>query len=208
MRAFLIATNAKNGHRILAASVLTALLFTSCETTQASAANEKACRVQLSASSLDYGRETRGQLLAKNPYGHLLSLGKKAVVVTVTCPTAQYLTLLLQAAVADAEAFRFGDNGRFTVVLSHAQLDGKEVHLGRVKGNALSPDASSPTLKLHPSEGAIPLLNGHSVSGKNFTLQAVFEPYVTADASKVGDVTQWQGVGTFEIIEQAIKRRK
>jgi len=158
------------------------------------------CRLRLDPVPVDYGRLTRQAILGQPPnaYGH--SLGKRLVMLSVTCDAPARLALFARGSAADDGGFRFGPQGRLTLTASQAMLDGKAIALGVVDQAGNPPVSIAPSAPLLPGKGLIALVDGQAGSGSRLSLQIELEATVPAGATVVTSETDWAGSAGIELI--------
>lgn len=166
------------------------LLWVTLVATQAQAEN---CRMTLSEPRVDYGvirpaQATSGRALMTLDTPRTLHL-------SVLCTDPSAMSLRFNGVAADAQGFRFGRQGRFTLNLRQAQVDGRPV-------SWQSDDTSSgqllPGRILYASVGGMP------VTGRRLTAQVEIAVQLPADALSVRRETLLEGHGQFELVSPAV----
>ncbi|MBK0126281.1 fimbrial protein [Pantoea sp. S61] len=153
------------------------------------------CSVSVGNSTVDYGRQSRGQMEWN---GATYTPGKRIMTLSVVCPFAQPIKLALQGDRAADGSLRYGDNGRLKVRLSDAQLDGQAVQLRDITAGDKAV-ASSLQLKANTRFEASG--NGLPLSGKSFTARLELEPELSMDAATVSRSTQFSSSFALDVIQ-------
>lgn len=139
------------------------------------------CTVNAGGSQADFGSLSRWQLQPAAEGGDRLSLGKRMVNVSVTCPFSQTMKLMINGDSALNGGFRYGQNGELRVVVKEARLDGQPVQIKmQPAGRAEQP--GSLALK---ANGLLAFVSpgGAAIKGKSLMLQLEAEPLLReADA--------------------------
>ncbi|NBF05670.1 hypothetical protein GV819_25575 [Pseudomonas sp. Fl5BN2] len=135
------------------------------------------CQINLSESNMDFGRVTQRSSSDPLDMGNLHALGNRFISLHTSCPGASKLMLLLRGD-ALGEQFRFAKQGRVSVSLSNAVLDGRNVELAQTKsvGAALGPHGSS--IEAVPGDRVIPISGGLPAEGSVLSLQVEIRPVV------------------------------
>ncbi|WP_051516381.1 hypothetical protein [Herbaspirillum sp. RV1423] len=165
------------------------------------AAPDDNCQMQISNTVIDYGKVTRAELLERQVSPTAFALGKQSMTLSATCRQPTLMTLYFRGAAGDANNFRFGNGGSFTLSLSTAQVDGRRVKLGNVNATGQQPDNMADTAVLAPGIGVVPVVDERTVKGTNFSVQVEIDTRVSGTASRVTDQTVWRGSGSFELVE-------
>lgn len=158
----------------------------------ASQARADDCRMSLSEPRVDYGviRPTQG------------AFGRDAVRLTtqrtlhlsVLCANPAAMVLRFGGVAADAQGFQFGRQGRFTLSLKHAQVDGRPV--------TWQPDETAGG-RLLPGRALSANVAGVPVTGHRLTAQVEIDIQLPADALAVRRETLLEGRGQFELVSPA-----
>ncbi|MGS0742726.1 hypothetical protein ACVBEF_12935 [Glaciimonas sp. GG7] len=155
--------------------------------------------MQLSETTIDYGRLTRGGML-ENQSGPSLSLGKRQMTLTVTCqkPTGMWLKA---RGITGVDKFAFGSTGQLMIYLSHVQLDGAPVNLGLASTVGILPAESKATMVIGPGAIVAPTTAGEIVKGRHFSAQVEVDAIVDDATTRVGTETVIEGRVNFELVE-------
>jgi hypothetical protein len=144
------------------------------------------CSVRLGPAVVDFGRTTRGQLLAQSPPGDPLSFGLRRAQANVQCEQPGPLRLTLVAPAANAGQYRFGA-GTLSVRVLTVRVDGKAVDWIS-DGQAPAADART----LQPGASLIPAVAGMGVEGRSLEVELELEAHVTSAATRVSDLTRFE----------------
>jgi hypothetical protein len=148
------------------------------------------CEISTSQSDIDHGSLNRTTL----PSSSEVELPLRYLRLTVHCSEPQALRLAFQAVAADAQAYRFGDWGRYRVALSEVQLDGHRVELAaHPAGRA----AAAGHWSLEPGQGLMVTRDGQPLAGRRLTAQVEISARGRASAL-AGTAQAWRAVGQFE----------
>lgn len=158
------------------------------------------CTLQLSESELDYGRMTRSEITKDKLGQESLPLQKRHVTLNAICAQSSEMTLFLRAPAADADSFRLGDGGSFSVYVEHALLDGAPVSLGDVRTVGEPALQISNAMPLRPDHGVQLVSEGRATKGSRLSLQLVIQPRINATSSKRRDEATWYEQGVFEMV--------
>ncbi|WP_407351383.1 hypothetical protein [Luteimonas sp. R10] len=190
--------NMKNAHHTAAstASIAAACLLALACVAGPAAASDGGCRLQLSDTTLDYGRMGRSELIDRTGASGEAALGNRTLVLGVSCREASAMRLGFQGVAADENGFKFADHGRFTLRLKDARIDGQPVLL---RSDPALPASAS--VLLRPGDQVESLVAGHPVKGRQLSVQVEVETEVTVEATRVREETTWQGSGSFVVHE-------
>lgn len=165
------------------------------------AAGPDNCQMQISNPSVDYGDTTRAELLKKQVSPLTMSLGRQSVTLTVTCRVPTLMTLFYRGSAADANTYRLGNGGSFTLNVLNARLDGRAVGLGSVLVPEQPPETKADSVTLRPNTGAVPIINDVPVRGSSLQLQVDIDAVILTTGSRINDRTVFRGAGSFELVE-------
>ena len=153
------------------------------------------CRLSLSPPRIDYGAIRRDAVVENAT----VVLATRTFNLTVLCVEPAAMALRFVAAPADGQGFRFGREGRFRLRLKHAQVDGRAV--GWVSAQA--PDESA-NGQLLPGQALVARGAGVPVAGRRFTAQVDLDTELPFEALMVRGEAHLEGMGSFELISQAV----
>ncbi|MGY2292418.1 hypothetical protein ACW9H6_21675 [Pseudomonas sp. SDO528_S397] len=175
--------NAKRLRRALSLSWLLSVVLMAGE------AHADNCRVSLSQSRVDYGLVRLGSL----------PLGTRTVQLNILCADPSAMALRFSGPAADAQGFQLGHQGRFTLSLRHARVDGQAVQWG---GAHLSGSAAN--ARLAPGQTLLAQAAGLPVKGRHLTAQVEVDAELAPDALAVRREMLLEGLGTFEWISPPV----
>ncbi|MFJ7311541.1 DUF1120 domain-containing protein [Pseudomonas sp. NPDC098747] len=156
--------------------------------------------MQINQPMLDFGTFNSGQLLSKTKNSDGVSLGRRTVQLSVTCPAPTRLAITFHGMTVGPTAFNLSDLGAFTMDFKNARLDGTEVLLGRVSTAEEVPASVQNTIRLMPNSYVVPVSGGRLGTGKLFTVTVEIEALAKSETRKIRDITVMQGEGQFEVI--------
>jgi len=166
------------------------LLWVALVTTQAQAEN---CRMTLSEPRVDYGVIRPAQASSGRA---LMTLDTpRTLHLSVLCADPSAMALRFSSVAADAQGFQFGRQGRFTLNLRQAQVDGRPV-------SWQSDDTSSG--QLLPGRTLYASASGTPVVGRRLTAQVEVTVQLPANALAVPRETLLEGHGQFELVSPAV----
>lgn len=155
------------------------------------------CQVNLSESVMDLGQLSHpGSNNAPSP-GNLYALGERTLSLNASCPGASKLMLLLQGDTL-GNKFRFAQRGQVSVTLSNALLDGRNVDLAQVNGNAAA-EAFAASIVAMPGDRVIPISGGLPAEGSNLSLQIEIRPLVPVAELSSSEAKTLESNVSFEI---------
>lgn len=166
------------------------LLWVALVATQVHAEN---CRMTLSEPRVDYGVIRPAQASSGRA---LMTLDTpRTLHLSVLCTDSSAMALRFSGVAADTQGFQFGRQGRFTLNLRQAQVDGKPV--------SWLPDDSS-SAQLLPGRVLAASAGGTPVAGRRLTAQVEIAVQLPADALSVRRETLLEGHGQFELVSPAV----
>lgn len=162
------------------------LLWVALVATQVQAEN---CRMTLSEPRVDYGVIRPAQASSSRA---LMTLDiPRTLHLSVLCTDPSAMSLRFNGAAADAQGFQFGRQGRFTLNLRQARVDGRPV-------SWQSDDTSSG--QLLPGRMLYASVGGTPVTGRRLTAQVEVAVQLPANALAVTRETLLEGHGQFELV--------
>ncbi len=150
------------------------------------------CRMTLSEPRIDYGVMRPSQ--ASSGRATLMLETQRTLHLSVLCATPTGMSLRFSGAPADAQSYQFGRQGRFTLSLRQAQVDGSPV--------SWQPDETA-SGRLLPGRTLFANAAGVAVTGRRLTAQVEIEVQLPADALAVRREMQLEGHGQFELVSPA-----
>ncbi|MXP57132.1 hypothetical protein [Pantoea sp. Taur] len=152
------------------------------------------CSVSVGNSNIDYGRQSRGQLQYN---GSTYTPGKRVMSLSVVCPFAQPIKMVIQGDRAADGSLRYGDKGRLKVKISDARLDGQPVQLSDISDGKKAPQSE---LVLKADSRFAASANGLPLSGKSFSARLELEPELSMDAATVSNSTLFESRFSLDMI--------
>lgn len=157
-----------------------------------SQARAEDCRVTLSEPRVDYGVMRSTQ----EPSGRAVRLDtQRTLHLSVLCDNPSAMALRFSGAPADGQGFQFGRQGRFTLSLRQAQVDGRPV--------AWQPDEIA-SGRLLPGRVLFANVGGVPVTGRRLTAQVQIEVDLPANAFSVRREMLLEGRGQLELVSPAV----
>ncbi|MGA8136929.1 MULTISPECIES: hypothetical protein [Pseudomonas] len=153
------------------------------------------CTLSLSQSQIELGALRPGAL-AMAPGQPDLFLGTRRLSLNIACPWPTSMVLRFDGPAAGPQAFRFDRQGRFTVGLSNARLDGKPVSLA----SAQRPAEASASHLMAPGQSLVVLARDLPAKGRFFSAQVEIDTHLPVSATRVRDETSVEGRGRFELL--------
>ncbi|CAD5203994.1 hypothetical protein [Pseudomonas sp. FEN] len=153
------------------------------------------CTLSLSQSQIELG-VLRPGALSIAPGQPELFLGRRRLSLNIACPRPTTMALRFEAPAAGSQAFRFDRQGRFTVSLSNALLDGKPVTLGAAPYLV---EATENRL-IAPGQSLQVLARDLPAKGRFFSAQVEIDTHLPVSATRVRDETPVEGRGRFELL--------
>ena len=153
------------------------------------------CRLSLSQPRIDYG-DVRRHARVENAS---MALGTRSLSINVICAEPAAMALRFVGVAADGQGFRFGRQGRFSLSLKHAQVDGRAVgwaaaHSSGEAGNG----------QLLPGQTLVARAAGLALVGRRLSVQVDIDTELPADALAVRGETHLEGLGSFELVSLAV----
>src|SRR3546814_260878 len=161
------------------------------------AASATDCTMSLSSAQIDYGSLSRAELKTTlRP----VSLGKRQLVLIVTCRQPQPFSLQFDAEPAGGSGYKFSRGGYYTVDIKQASVDGvPALPSASVRANQ-SVTAGSDHARLVPHESVSVLGQNGRLAGKALRVQIEIETYVDDATTRVRDVTLLEGMGKLRLV--------
>lgn len=154
-----------------------------------SQAHAEDCRMTLSEPRVDYGVLRPTQASSGRATVRLDT--QRTLHLSVLCVTPTAMGLRFSGAPADAQGFQFGRQGRFTLSLRQAQVDGQSV--------TWQPDETGGG-RLLPGRALYANAAGVPVTGRRLTAQVEIQVQLPADALQVRREMLLEGHGHFELV--------
>ncbi len=156
-------------------------------------AHAENCRMSLSEPRVDYGviRPSQGS----SGRATVTLDTQRTLHLSVLCTNPSAMALRFTGVAADAQGFQFGRQGRFTLNLRQAQVDGRPV--------SWQPDEAS-SGQLLPGRVLSTSAGGAPVMGRRLTAQVEIAVQLPADALSVRREVLLEGRGQFELVSPAV----
>lgn len=177
--------------------LLIMVTMTAFAATGARAAN---CEVQLSNTTVDYGRIGQAELDASSAPSKDVSLGKRRLTLNVLCVQPARMALRFIGTPAVGNGYLFSVKGNFTVQVSGATVDGNSVALATTDTAANASHGGAATQFLEPNVGVAAVSGNTIIVGKHFVAVLEFQSAMPRSAATVRDETVWEGSGQLTLI--------
>lgn len=159
------------------------------------------CQLSLSQPQIDYG-VLRPAERSNGRFGtQIIAPGKRTFHLSVLCVDASPMAIRFTGSPAGGPGFRFGHDGSFTLELTHARLDGRNVELA-----AEQTLAGTSGGRLLPGQMLIARVGGVPVTGRRLSAQVDLDTYLPAALFSVRRETTLEGGGQFEWLPGAALR--
>nr|WP_319526827.1 hypothetical protein [Pseudomonas laurentiana] len=156
------------------------------------------CTIRLSESNMNFGRIIAPGSNARQPTGHLHTLGSRSIGLSASCPTAATPMLVLRGETY-ADHFKFAQSGHVRVRLSNAMLDGRRVDLARADSDAAAPDSYASSIEAVPGDSVIPMSEGAPALGSVLSLQVEIRPLVPITELRTRDTKTLEAHLAFQV---------
>lgn len=156
------------------------------------------CQLMISESDIDYGSITRYRLESGGNAAEL-SLGKRRMMLNVTCSSASLLGMVFRGPSSGAD-YVFGKSGKVTMQLSEAQVDGRPVQVGNAGAAGTMPVSPAATARFMPGQVIVPVIDGKPAQGTRFSAAVEVEPVVPRGSSQVTSPTTLELNGAFQVL--------
>lgn len=151
------------------------------------------CVLGLNPGHVAYGSSTRAALLAQRGPGEAdASFGVRSVQLRIQCPTARPITWQFIADAADSLRYRWGA-GTMQMSIVAARLDGVGVQWALASGEPVG------ATLLRPGDRFVPWRAGAIALGTHLEVELEIEALVSDSASRVSDLTRFEGRGSFQL---------
>lgn len=124
-----------------------------------------------------------------------MSLGTRILHLSVVCADPRSIALRFTGVPAGPQGYRFGRQGRFTLSLKHAQLDGRTVEWVAAR----LPDESVRG-RLLPGQVLIARSGTTPAKGRRLSAQVEVQTYLPPSAFSVRREAVFEGRGHFELL--------
>lgn len=159
----------------------------------ASQAQADNCRMTLSEPRVDYGVIRPSQATSGRATVTLDT--PRTLHLSVLCTNASTMALRFSGVAADAQGFQLGRQGRFTLNLRQAQVDGRPV--------TWQPDEAA-NGQLLPGRALYASAGGAPVTGRRLTAQVEIAVQLPANALSVRREVLLEGHGQFELVSATV----
>lgn len=143
------------------------------------------CSLTLSATHIDYGTLSRGQLQEASGAPQTLTPGKRQLMVSVLCPYTQTLRLTVHGEANPRGDFRYGSSAKMRVKLSSAQLDNQDVQLALSTPDGVLLKGAAGSWDVQPEQTFTPVISGQPAKGKALMLRLELEPVLTESEARI-----------------------
>lgn len=137
------------------------------------------CNVQMSPTTLAYPPMTKSALERSADASGMWTLGERTLSVTATCPKAASIALIFRDLRGSEDRFRFSNEGRLSLRMLAAQLDGRPVSLCQSAGQGGGQCERLEKQSLLLPEALVTLADGGTQQGLQLSLQLALTPEVS-----------------------------
>ncbi|CNK99793.1 Uncharacterised protein [Yersinia mollaretii] len=155
------------------------------------------CELMVSQTQIDYGQNSRGQMLQRGQGAAQLPFGKREVVVNAVCQQPVPMKLVLRGNGDTGRAFRFGPQGQLGVQARNVRLDGNPAVVQLEGGRPQEGLTLKPGDSLQVVSAA-----GQPLIGKSLTLRLELEARIAAGATRVNEELRLEENLSLELITQ------
>ncbi|MET3632011.1 DUF1120 domain-containing protein [Burkholderia sp. 572] len=158
---------------------------------------QRKCDVSIGQGIVEYGQHAAGELRQIGKQG--LTLGKRTLPLSVTCPAPTTLSLSLRGRSNTNGDLAFGTLGTTRLTLGDAMLDGRKVQLQTNRGTAAPADAIAFSVG-----HSITLSTAQGIDARGRTLLATLtvESVIPAGAAKIADLMDFSSDAVLEVTER------
>lgn len=162
------------------------------------------CGLSLSESVIDLGLAARSD--SSRATGDKAGLGKRTVLLTITCNSPEDLSLQFHAAASGSDGFQLvgSSNAMYTVTATRAVLDGEGVSLGIVDSSGETTSVVAQSQRFYPGRRVVPIVAGLPASGTSLSMTLEIEAWAGARSLRVADAAQWRSSGLIEALDGTI----
>ena len=154
------------------------------------------CEIKLSQPHLDFGQFSQGTLIkSRTPSGHL-SIGIRTISLSSSCGPDSLIELSFNATSYDESSYTFADNGKFTLKILDAQLDGREVQMRSRDRIATSDERNL----IRPGDHLVPFDGQTLAIGERLNLKIEAHALIDEAQSRVNGEAIVEGQGQFEVM--------
>jgi hypothetical protein len=157
-------------------------------------ASAETCALAVSHPQVNFGHTQRAQLLEGTRQGQHWLVGARVITLNLNCVASTAMALSFNGERADDHSYRFAHDGKFTLTILSAELDGQSVRL-------MVQDAAgcvkNPDIQLRPGTRLVPGDLGRSARGSKFSAQVEVKAYVDERDTQARSREQWEGGGYF-----------
>lgn len=178
---------------------LQVIAISACLAWASTSAHASDCDMRLSEDTVDYGHLNRSELGALDAPGRDVSLGKRKLILTISCRQAAEIALRFNA-VSAAEGYVFTEKGSYTVLLMNATLDGHAVALAKTQRSGRAVLGAATSQYLEPGHGVAAVAGRAWAQGTRFVAEVEIEARIPHSALRVSGETQLIGLGQMQLL--------
>lgn len=154
------------------------------------------CQIQLSESQVNYGQMNRGDLLTlpgnSLTSGELRFAEEYELGVTIHCDRPTPLALQFIGPLKDSDSYRFGKNGRATLILHDVMIDDRQVQIASARNRDVS-------MAFPPGSELWFWKEGGPVTGTTLHGKVSIISWIPSDETRVNERQNWQLNGSFVV---------
>lgn len=160
------------------------------------------CQIGLSESNVDYGRLDRTELEGSSGPDHDVVLGRRHLMLSVTCPLPASMALRFVAQSAQEGGYKFARTGMFTILMRQAILDGRTVSLATGGTLGDSPQGAAESQPIEPGRSVVAVAEGGPARGRQFIALLEIQTSIPRKAMRVSGETLLEGAGRLELLSR------
>lgn len=157
------------------------------------------CTISAGEGFIDYGHQSRHQLMEASAERNMLTPGKRTLMLNVACPYAQPFRLALRGLRSASGELLYGKRGSVIVSLSEVQRDGEDVQIMQTTSSGELTGTAAQSQQLQPGKTVVATLNGQQVNGKVFSARLELEPVMADEETRVTAPTLQEAFMTLEL---------
>lgn len=156
------------------------------------------CQLSLSDTTVDYGQQTVARRSAATADPLCVKIGSSQRTLNAVCDVDRHMAIAFHGVASGPNALQFGSEGQYTITITGAVLDGRQVALGKSPTGEV-PATSGDQLALSYEDTVVPVEADAIPAGKRLELNLRIDGYVRTDA-KVTREVNLEGVGHFDLV--------
>lgn len=155
------------------------------------------CTLSVSNPVVDYGLMSRWQL--QNIPGGSVTPGTRSLTLSVVCPSARAMKLLVQGDAGEQGELRYGKRGFTQFRLLDAQLDGNALELRTLTPEGVLTGTGREVL-LSVGQQIVPVLQDKHAKGKTLTARLEIQPVLSETEARVSNRQRSESMLTLTLV--------